>query len=406
MKVAVLVPLVVSLLLGVGGPVLAPALRPAAAVRFLTVGAVTAALAMGFSLTVVAMVVLAGVRDIAVLQHWSPAELQIFPDVPWPVGLAAAGVVVVLLIAAAVHAVRAGTQLWSAEILCRRLGAAQCEDLPFLVADDTPDAYAVPGIRGRIVVTTAMFAALTAAERDVLLAHEAAHLNHRHHLWIQLVELAAVANPLLRRLPPVVRYAAERWADEDAAQAVGDRRLTAHAIAHAALAGLAARRREPRTSGDSVILAATGGDVPRRVHALLHSPRLRWSRPAAAMLTAVAFAACASSAIVGSSTEHRFERARPEPGRHGNRRPQRRSWFCLHGCATSLTTHTRPVPPRRRRRPLRAGAGRRSVRRRSVATTSRRGPRPRLGTGPVRCPRPIPSVSPFAYPLVAQRFRG
>lgn len=87
----------------------------------------------------------------------------------------------------------------------------------------------MPGIRGRIVVTTAMFAALTAAERDVLLAHEAAHLNHLHHLWIQFVELAAVANPLLRRLPPVVRYAAERWADEDAAQAVGDRRLTAHA---------------------------------------------------------------------------------------------------------------------------------------------------------------------------------
>ena len=75
----------------------------------------------------------------------------------------------------------------------------------------------MPGIRGRIVVTTAMFAALTAAERDVLLAHEAAHLNHRHHLWIQFVELAAVANPLLRRLPPVVRHAAERWADEDAA---------------------------------------------------------------------------------------------------------------------------------------------------------------------------------------------
>jgi Zn-dependent protease with chaperone function len=309
MTVAVLVPLVVSVLLGVGGPVLAPALRPAAAVRCLTVGAVTAALAMGFSLTVVAMVVLAGVRDIAVLGHWSPAELQIFPDVPWPVGLAAAGVVVVLLMAAAVHTVRAGTQLWSAEILCRRLGAARCGNLPFLVADDTPDAYAVPGIRGRIVVTTAMFAALTAAERDVLLAHEAAHLNHRHHLWIQFVELAAVANPLLRRLPPVVRYAAERWADEDAAQAVGDRRLTAHAIAHAALAGLAARRREPRTSGDSVILAATGGDVPLRVHALLHPPQLRWSRPAAAMLTAVAFAACASSAIVGSSTEHRFERA-------------------------------------------------------------------------------------------------
>ena len=142
-----------------------------------------------------------------------------------------------------------------------------------VVEDDIPDAYAVPGIRGRVVVTTAMFAALTTAERDVLLAHEAAHLAHRHHLWIQLSELAAVANPLLRQLPPVVRYAVERWADEDAARAVGDRRLTARAIAHAALAASAAgRRRQARLLDDSVMLAATGGDVPRRVRALLNPP--------------------------------------------------------------------------------------------------------------------------------------
>lgn len=309
MTIAMLVPLVVSVLLGVGGPVLAPAMRPAAAVRSLAVSAVCAALALGLSLAVVAMFVLAGIRDIAVLGHWSPAELQVFPGAPWPVGLAAAGLVAFLLMTAAVHTVRAGTQLWSAEILCRRLGSAQGEDLPFLVDDDTPDAYAVPGIRGRIVVTTAMFAALTAAERDALLAHESAHLKHRHHLWIQLVELAAVANPLLRRLPPVVRHAAERWADEDAAHAVSDRRLTAHAIAHAALASLPARPGEPVMRGDSVILAATGGDVPRRVHALLHPPRLRWSRLAAAMITAVALAACGSGAILGVSAEHRFERA-------------------------------------------------------------------------------------------------
>ena len=61
--------------------------------------------------------------------------------------------------------------------------------------------------------------------------------------------------------------------------------------------------------GDSVILAATGGDVPRRVHALLHPPRLRWSRLGAAMLTAAALAACTSGASLGVSTEHRFERA-------------------------------------------------------------------------------------------------
>ena len=35
-------------------------------------------------------------------------------------------------------------------------------------------------------------------ERAVLLAHEAAHLIGRHHLYLQVAELAAAANPLLR----------------------------------------------------------------------------------------------------------------------------------------------------------------------------------------------------------------
>jgi len=315
MTIAVLLPLVVSLLLGLGGPHLAQVMHPAAAVRLVALGAVIAALAMGFSLTVVAMFLLASVRDIAVLGHWSPTELRVFPDVPWLLGLVAAAVVAGLLAAAAAHTIRAGTQLWTAESLCRRLGATQRGQRSVLVEDDTPDAYAVPGIRGRIVVTTAMFAALTTPERDVLLAHEAAHLTHRHQLWIQLSELAAAANPLLRRLPPVVRYAAERWADEDAARAVGDRRLTARAIAHAALAA-AAHRREPHPGHDSVLLTATGGDVPRRVRALLNPPRLRWSRPAAAVLTAMALTVLISSVVVASTTEHRFERAQAAHPQH------------------------------------------------------------------------------------------
>ena len=309
MTVAVWSPLMVSLVLGIGGPQLARSMRPAVAVRMLTAGAVTAALAMGFSLAVVTLFLLAGVRDIAVLGHWSTAELHVFPGVPWPVGLAAAGVVAGLLTAAAVHTVRAGSQLWTAELLCRRLGSDRYEDRPVVVDDDTPEAYAVPGIRGRVVVTTAMFAALTTAERRVLLAHEASHLTHRHHLWIQLVELAAVANPLLRRLPPVVRHATERWADEDAARTVGDRRITAHAIAHAALAHTAAHRHGSRTSGVFASLAATGGDVPRRVYALLNPSPLRWSALAAAVLTAAMLAALSSSAVVGTTTEDRFERA-------------------------------------------------------------------------------------------------
>jgi hypothetical protein len=39
-----------------------------------------------------------------------------------------------------------------------------------MVHDDLPDAYALPGLTGRVVVSTAMLQALPADERQVLLA--------------------------------------------------------------------------------------------------------------------------------------------------------------------------------------------------------------------------------------------
>jgi hypothetical protein len=49
------------------------------------------------------------------------------------------------------------------------------------------------------------------------------------------VQPAARANPFLRPLRTAVSYAAERWADEDAARTVGSRRTVARAIGKAAL---------------------------------------------------------------------------------------------------------------------------------------------------------------------------
>ncbi|MGW7378006.1 SpoIIE family protein phosphatase [Streptomyces sp. NPDC054794] len=49
------------------------------------------------------------------------------------------------------------------------------------LADEQPDAYALLGRPGRIVVTSGMLRALPAEERAVLLAHEQAHLAHGHH---------------------------------------------------------------------------------------------------------------------------------------------------------------------------------------------------------------------------------
>ncbi|MFJ1708381.1 M56 family metallopeptidase [Kitasatospora sp. NPDC088346] len=138
------------------------------------------------------------------------------------------------------------------------------------------DAFALPGHAGRagrVVVTAAMLRALDRGERDVLLAHERAHLAGRHHLLARTAQLAAATHPALRGLRPALSFHLERWADEDAAATVGSRRLAATAVARAALAA-AGPGRPP-----SLLLAVDTGPVPRRVDALLgpvpRAPRRR-----------------------------------------------------------------------------------------------------------------------------------
>lgn len=112
-----------------------------------------------------------------------------------------------------------------------------------VLPDSTPYAYALPGggRRDRVVVTTGLLECLEPAERRALFAHERAHLSARHHRFLLTVRLAAQANPFLRPLRTAVSYTTERWADEDAAQAVGSRRTVARAIGKAALVSRAAR---------------------------------------------------------------------------------------------------------------------------------------------------------------------
>ncbi|WP_344031991.1 M56 family metallopeptidase, partial [Streptomyces luteireticuli] len=93
-----------------------------------------------------------------------------------------------------------------------------------------PDAYALPGRPGRIVVTTGMLRSLAPAEREALFAHERAHLAGRHHLHLLVAELAAHCHPGLRAARPAVRLAVERTADEASAAVGGHRRLAARAI--------------------------------------------------------------------------------------------------------------------------------------------------------------------------------
>ncbi|MEV1084118.1 M56 family metallopeptidase [Streptomyces sp. NPDC050211] len=157
-----------------------------------------------------------------------------------------------------------------------------------VLPDDVPYAYALPGgARDRIVVTTALLSGLQPAERRALFAHERAHLAARHHRFLLVAQLAARANPFLRPLRTAVTYTTERWADEEAARVLGDRRTVARAIGKAALVSRAAPI--PTLAG-----FASPGPVPRRVAALLGPAPAPRSWPS--VFTAVGVAAWTAAA--------------------------------------------------------------------------------------------------------------
>ncbi|MFJ9870589.1 M56 family metallopeptidase [Streptomyces sp. NPDC101165] len=156
-----------------------------------------------------------------------------------------------------------------------------------VLPDSAPYSYALPGGRGRIVVTSALLDGLAPAERRALFAHERAHLAARHHRHLLAAHLAARANPFLRPLRTAVVYTAERWADEEAARAVGDRRTVARAIGKAALLSHG-------TPAPTLAALATTGPVPRRVAALLAPAPVARSWPSA--FTAVGLAAWGAAA--------------------------------------------------------------------------------------------------------------
>lgn len=160
--------------------------------------------------------------------------------------------------------------LWTHRRVRRRAerALAGLRDSPVAVLPDdgTAYAYALPARRGgtgRIVVSTAMLSCLDDGEQRALFAHERAHLTFRHHRFLLPVQLAARANPFLLPLRTAVSYTTERWADEEAAGAVGSRRVVARAIGRAALVS----RGGAATTGPAHF--AVSGPVPRRVAALL-----------------------------------------------------------------------------------------------------------------------------------------
>ncbi|MDF3299017.1 M48 family metalloprotease [Streptomyces tropicalis] len=268
MRVDVYVPLLLSVLLAAVSPGVGRRVAPALAARVLTAAAAVTAAATVWSLVLLAATLVDDappVVDQARRHGLRPPE-----PVPEVIGVAAC--LALLLVA---H------RLWRAaraEYVVRRALRRLCAGHPgstelIVAASPVPQAFAIPGRAavlgrpgrpGRILVTAGMLGALEPVERRVLLAHERAHLSHRHALLVTAAALAVAANPLLGPVRGTVAFLVERWADERAADAVGDRTATARALARAALT---AGRAEP-----SCALSFTDRAVTRRIAALQSAP--------------------------------------------------------------------------------------------------------------------------------------
>ena len=289
--VAAVIAVIACLLLGRVAPLVVRLVRPSHAVVMLAAASLAVSLASGIALTAIAVAVLAGLTAVAADGHWSAAVIKAEVPIPGWLGALAAVVVLVLLARAAGQTFGIITALVRADRVCRDIRAGGGPVV--IVDDDSADAYTVAGIRGCVVISRRLLSELTSHERRVLTSHELSHLNNRHHLYVHVVDIAAAANPLLRRVTDAVRLGVERWADEDAAAAVGDRRVAGRALARvallrSALARIPARTGRPapqRAARPTAVLGVGALQVACRVEALLApAPRQRTGRVALAVL--------------------------------------------------------------------------------------------------------------------------
>ncbi|GAA1439138.1 M56 family metallopeptidase [Nocardiopsis tropica] len=134
-------------------------------------------------------------------------------------------------------------------------------DSTSITGQERPIAVAVPGHHGGVLVSRGMMRMLSREELQVVFRHEHSHLRHGHHVYTVLGAFSAAVFPPLNSLHSSLRLALERWADEDAAAATGDRELVAQTIARVALAAPALR--------SAWHLAFAQSPVVHRVEALL-----------------------------------------------------------------------------------------------------------------------------------------
>lgn len=88
----------------------------------------------------------------------------------------------------------------------------------------TSIAYSLGGRRPQVVISDGLRSRLDDEGIAAVLAHEAVHVRSRHDRWLGVATLATATlwfAPWVRRTGDALRVALERWADEEAARAVG-----------------------------------------------------------------------------------------------------------------------------------------------------------------------------------------
>lgn len=271
MHVSVYMPLVMSIVLAIAGPLLARSLAPRTAARVLVIAA---AITSASALWALGLLALSGLLD---------AAQPLADPAPWWGTLFAllAGACALARMVAVAQEHRRTVRFARSFSQDQQAG----EGGLVVIADQRPIAAALPGRHGRIVVSSAMLARLGTRERRVLLSHERCHVTNRHDLYRLTGDMARAVNPLLGALRDTIDQALERWADEDAAAVVGSRSLVARTLLQAALA--------PPTWRGALAFSSRG--IAARVHALHRRP-IDSRRSAAVVVLLAALLAVIASA--------------------------------------------------------------------------------------------------------------
>ena len=141
--------------------------------------------------------------------------------------------------------------------LHRRLRASEPSEVEILPSTAV-FAYTLPGPAGNIILSEGLVSSLSERERDVVIAHERAHAQHRHDRYLLLGRVATALLPFVRPIADRLEFSLERWADDEAALEFDDRRLVATAIGRVAAAG---RHPSPAVAGIARLGAAARAEA-------------------------------------------------------------------------------------------------------------------------------------------------